>query len=304
VCRAAVLVLALAAAPAACAAGLEAINPESYYPEGPLWFAGRLWYAEMSRDRVMAWGPGGNRAVWQQEGCGPTSLAPAPGGGLFVLCHLGHRIVRIGTAGETLAEIGRDAAGGRLSSPNDSVADVAGGVYVSSSGRFDPAAPATGAVLYIAPEGGVRRVAEGLRYANGLAITPDGAALLVSEHLARRVLRFPIGPGGALAPPRVFVGLDALAPPPADPDPYAGPDGLAVDRDGNVYIAEYGAGRVLIVDAAGALLETLVLPERYVTNLAFGADEGTLFVTAPGSNSVRPYIGRVYRLANPLRRGR
>lgn len=252
----------------------------------------------------MVWQPGGNRAVWRQRGCGPTSLAPAPGGGLFVLCHLGHSIVRISAAGETLGAIDNGPDGGELRHPNDSVADAAGGVYVSTSGDFDLAAPARGAVLYVAPDGGLRRVADGLRYANGLAITPDGAALLVSEHLARRILRFPIGPEGALGPPRVFVRLDDLAPPSADPDPLAGPDGLAVDRRGNVYIAEYGAGRVLIVDAGGALLDLVALPERYVTNLSFGADETTLFVTAPASNRVSPYRGRVYRLANPLRPGR
>ncbi len=276
----------------AWAAGPVAVNPASYYPEGPLWHAGRLYYAEMTRDRVMIWDGRANRVFWRDKDCGPTSVAPY-GAGLLVLCHRGQRLVALSASGRPLAAF----EGPRTRNPNDSVADGAGGVYFTSSGEFDRRAPATGAVIHLAPDGRLRRLAAGIRYANG--ITRRGDHLYVSEHLGRRVLRFAIRSDGSLAGREIWFDLDRDAPKAPGAHPYAGPDGLEFDRRGNLYIAEYGAGRVLVVDPGGRLVKIIPVPGKFVTNLAFDADGRALYITAPDSITTPPYRGRVWRLSEP-----
>lgn len=295
-----VLVLLLAFPAAALAQERIVINSQAHYPEGPLWYGGRLLYAEMGADRVRAWDGRKNSQVWKRAGCGPTSIADGGAGTLIVLCHLQNTLARINLSGATLAVIDRDDEGARFPTPNASINDAKGGIYFSSSGSFSPIAPAEGSVLYLpAGENVPRRVATGIHYANGTALARDGRTLYVSEHLERRVLAYPVEDDGSLGLRRVFVELDRVAPPAAR-GWEVGPDGLAVDSRGNLFIAEYGAGRVLVVDKNGALLATIPIPERYVTAPAFGPNEARVFVTAPSNNIMPPFVGKVYSIANPV----
>lgn len=296
------LILAFLLVVAAPASAQEriVINSEAHYPEGPLWYGDRLLYAEMGADRVRAWDGRKNSQVWKRAGCGPTSIADGGAGTLIVLCHLQNALARIDLTGATRAIIDRDDKGARFPTPNASINDAKGGIYFSSSGTFSPLAPAEGSVLYLpAGENVPRRIATGIHYANGVALARGGRTLFVSEHLERRVLAYPVEFDGSLGLRRVFVELDRVAP--AGPHDWeVGPDGLAVDRRGNLFIAEYGAGRVLVVDGKGALVATIPISERYVTAPAFGPDEARVFVTAPANNTTPPFVGKVYSIANPV----
>ena len=293
-------VLLAGAAPAAAGeAGVVVVNPDSAYPEGALVAGSDLFYAEMGNDRVMRFDGATNAVLWSRPGCGPTSVAAGGDGTLLVLCHRQEVVARIALSGATLEIIDHDSDGRRFVTPNASVNDGKGGVYFSSSGDFAPGAPAEGAVLYLDREGGLRRVAGGIHYSNGVALTPDGKRLFVSEHLSRRVLVFDVAADGALSGRRVFVRLDDLEPVEAGRLWEAGPDGLAVDRAGHLFIAEYGAGHLLVLDSSGALLSTIRVPERFVTAMALGDDERWLFITAPGTRGP-PYAGTVYSVRNPL----
>ncbi len=199
--------------------------------------------------------------------------------------------------------ITRDADGQTFMDPNASVNDAKGGVYFSSSGLFSPTAPAQGAVLYLAASGRLTRVAEGIHYSNGVALTPDGKTLYVSEHLSRRVLAFDVAADGTLSGRRVFVALDKIERHDPNWGWEVGPDGLAVDRAGNLYIAEYGAGHMLIVDRQARLITTVAFKQPYVTAMALGANDTRLYVTAPVSLFSPDAPGAVYELKNPAYRG-
>jgi gluconolactonase len=294
------LVLGMAAAVAeGPEAGRVTINPKAPYPEGPLVDGDFLYYAEMGGDRVMQWDGAENRVVWSRNGCGPTSVSRAEDGALNVLCHREEVLVRISLAGETLKVIDRDEEGLTFRTPNASVNDGKGGVYFSSSGSFSPSGASEGAVLYLDRNDRLRRVAEGIHYSNGVALSPDGKILYVSEHLSRNLLAFDVDEDGTLHGRRIFVALDDLVGAEAERSWEVGPDGLAVDRQGNLFVAEYGAGRFLVIDPGGALLDAVTVPEPYITAVALSPDEERIFVTAPISRMI-PFNGTVASVANPL----
>ena len=68
-----------------------------------------------------------------------------------------------------------------------------------------------------------------------------------------------------------------------------GGEGVAVDADGNVYIA---AGQIYVYNPAGRLIDTIEVPERPLQLVFGGKDKKTLFVPARSSlYAVRTRIG-------------
>jgi gluconolactonase len=286
---------ALLLADAARAAKVEVINAESYFPDGPLWHEGQLYYAESAADRVMTWDGKENREVWHQDGCGPSAVIEAGAGSLLITCHDADALVRITADGRTLKTL-RDVDGLPFLSPSDAVADAADGFYISASRAWDVAPPIEGKILYLAPDGTIGEVASEVHDADGLALSPDGRALYVSERAAQRVLKFEVKDGGTLGEREVFARLPDLAANPEGVDIYAGPGGLITDHLGNLYIAHFEGRRVLVVDPRGNLIDLVAIPARYVTNLTFGASEDVIFVTAATDAWTAPYPGQVYRI--------
>jgi gluconolactonase len=286
------LPLFLALATVVSAAAVAAELAKADYHEGPLWHRERLYYGEMMRDRVMVSDLRAVSVFWQMPGCGPVSIAPYRGDELLVLCHLSHNLVRLSLSGTMLGIIDRDDHGRPFVHPNDSSADGKGGVFFTASGEFSLAAPATGAVLYLDGDGGLHRLAEGIHYANGIGVDGPRRRLLVSEHLGRRVLAFPLQADGSLGSPTVFFDLAKLPAPSTGLDPLAGPDGLELDGEGRLFIAEYGAGRLHLVGADGTLIGTLGGLMRYVTDLAL-LPGGRAAITEARENNVPPYPGDV-----------
>jgi sugar lactone lactonase YvrE len=289
---AALLALALAA-PAAHGAEVW----EGSYPEGPVWIEDTLYWAEMGADRVMAWpgreagGDGAPRVFFAREGCGPTAIARYASDEFVVLCHRDGSLVRADAAGRALATIREGAEGNRLRNPNDASADGAGGVWLTDPGTFSAGARPSGALYHLTPDGRLTRRATGLAYGNGVHV--DGDRLLVSEHLARRVLAYPLR-DGRLGTPEVLFDLDALGL--ARPDyPEAGPDGLELAPDGTLWVAEYGAGRLLALAPEGGLVASVPVPAPYVTSIAFGPG-GIVAVTGVRVNDRPPLPGSIWVL--------
>lgn len=261
------------------------------YPEGPVWIDGTLYWAEMGADRVMArTGTGGAHVFFERAGCGPTALARYREAEVLILCHRAGMLVRVDAGGRVLGTIREDGAGHRLRDPNDASADGSGGVWFTDPGIFRAGAAAEGAVYYLAPDGRLTRRVAGLAYGNGVHVDRAGARLFVSEHLARRVLVWPLD-DGRLGEMRVFfdLGAEGVA---APAYPEAGPDGLELAPDGTLWVAEYGAGRLLGFRAGEGLVATVEVPEPFVTSIAFGPG-GMAAVTSVAVNDRAPFPGTV-----------
>jgi gluconolactonase len=272
------------------------------YPEGPCWIKDKLYYVEYGGDRVMVLDGKTPREVWKKEGSGPAAILSLGDGEVLVACYDNDTLVRLKLDGTVLETIDlKDAKG-----PNDFALDNRGGVYFSTSGTFDDTKEGrqkNGKVYYL-PRGEKtpRLVAEGIHYANGLAITDKGNTLLVAEHLQGQILKYPIDKEtGNLGKGAIWKALADIKP---NPDGkkrpwFLGPDGLKVDSNGRTYICQFGAGRILITKPDGTLAHTVTVPDRYVTNVAFSPDEKTLYVTAARNFEDKPYPGSVYAIPNP-----
>ena len=115
---------------------------------------------------------------------------------------------------------------------------------------------------------------EGLAFANGLAFGRSGE-LYITESGPGLVHRYTVGADGSLSTRQTIASV-------IDPDgpkpPVVGPDGLAVGRDGRLYVAVYGQGEIVVLDADGSLLGRIPTGGALPTNCAFGPD-GRLYVT-------------------------
>lgn len=134
--------------------------------------------------------------------------------------------------------------GWRLTRPNGCVVDQAGGIWFTDSGTAQ-AGEATGALLYLHPDGKARIAATDLVFPNGIGLSPAGDALYVTLTRDDALLRFDVAGPGRLGPPRVLAGGAGST------DLAAGPDGLSVALDGSVLLAVTRTSRVVSVSPDG-----------------------------------------------------
>ena len=200
-------IAALLAAFAAGAAAADVhLQEQAFYPEGPTYIRGALYWAEMPAHRIRRHRDGKTTTVWEQPGCGPTSIKPDGRGGFWILCHLAHMVLRVDGDFRLLKRLETDGVGRRLAYPNDATVDRRGQLYFTSSGVFSLSAPSEGAVYFVDLQDQPLRIAEGLRYANGIRLDEKHARLYVSEHLARRVLVMDVAKPGEVGAPSVTRG--------------------------------------------------------------------------------------------------
>jgi gluconolactonase len=120
---------------------------------------------------------------------------------------------------------------------------------------------------------------------NGIALSPDESRLYINDSNRAHIRVFDMRPDGTLANGRVFAELK-------DPNARGVPDGMKVDRAGNVYCT--GAGGVWVIAPDGRILGRIDTPE-VAANVGWGDRDGkTLYITASTSlYRIRTRIGGV-----------
>lgn len=162
---------------------------------------------------------------------------------------------------------------------NDLVFDAYGGLYVTEPDKSNVLDP-NGRVFYLPPgeDSELELFAENIAYPNGIAVSADGQRVYIAEFDQNRVISVPSATAEeSPETPFVFARFEG----------GIGPDGLAVDQEGNLYVAHFQAGKVSVVDKNGIHLGAIPLPESagsFVTNLAF--HDGYLYVTESLNNEV------------------
>lgn len=292
------LVFAAAVASLAHADGIRVLNDDAHFPEGPVWYHGKLYYVEYDRNTVTTSDGEKTAIFWSQKGCGPSAVFPIRGD-LLTTCYDSGTIGHLSAAGKTLPAYTHDKDGHPFVGPNDFAPDAHGGLYFTTSGDSGPVI--NGKVFYMAADATITQEAVEVHSANGVAVSKDGKVLYVVETEGHRLIQFKIGPRASLSDRRVFVNLDDLT----GNVGHIYPDGVKIDSKGQIYIGQNPrdphaplAGTIFVVNADARLLRKLTLPSPGVPNLAFSPDEKTVYVTALDQLDKSPYRGKIYAIPN------
>lgn len=273
---------------------VEKIVDGQTWVEGPVWDKSRksLLFSDIPRNTVYEWREGERPTAFLKPsgytGTSPfTGAEPGSNGltmdsdGRLVLAQHGDRqISRLNDDGSTTTLVDR-YRGKRLNSPNDLTYKSNGDLYFTDPpfglpGTFDDPAkelPYQG-VYRLAKNGKLTLLTKNIKAPNGIAFSPDEKTLYVtdvnSENPTWRA--FPVKSNGTLGRGRVF----AQATPFISNGPGV-PDGLKVDKHGNLFSA--GPGGVYVFAPDGTHLGTIALGTK-TSNTAWGEDGSTLFITA------------------------
>ncbi len=157
------------------------------YVESPRWHDGRLWFAHWGTDEIVAVDLDGNSEVVAH---GPGGLGWSidwlPDGRLLVT---GPGLLRHEPDGSVVPHAELGALAGDW---NEVVVDGRGNAYANGGMFGPPDGGPSGMIALVTPDGSVRRVAEGLAFPNGMAITPDNRTLIVAESWAEGLTAYDI----------------------------------------------------------------------------------------------------------------
>ncbi len=146
-----------------------------------------------------------------------------------------------------------------------------GGIYATNPGAHGTD---TSKVWYISTQGEKKVVDSGLKFCNGVTLSPDQAMLYVADSRSHWVYSYQIQPDGSLANKQKFYHLHV-----PDTADDSGADGLRTDTDGRVYVATRMG--IQVCDQAGRVNAIIPTPNGKASNLCFGGEDfRTLFVTA------------------------
>jgi sugar lactone lactonase YvrE len=130
-------------------------------------------------------------------------------------------------------------------------------------------------VLRVLPDGTVDVAADDLLFPNGMAITADGATLIVAESSASRVTAFDRRADGSLDNRRTFANFAGYE----GHEPVR-PDGICLDIDGAVWLPDPAGRRVMRVLDGGTVTDTTSVDGESPLACAVGGIDGrSLFVT-------------------------
>jgi gluconolactonase len=290
------LALALALGGAAQGAEPEVISRAIRSPEGPIFVDGTLYLVDYAGHDVVRLTENSAKVIWHRDGCGPTGLAHVPEG-LLVACFDGKQVATISLDGRTLSIVENDETGQRLREPNDFASDGRGGVYFSGTGPWEPR-PIVGKIYYRSADRRVRTVASDLHSPNGLVLSPDGRLLYVAESFASRILLFNVAADGSLSERREFLKLSEVLPG-AGGRTYT-PDGLRIDRQGNLFVGFWDGACFAVISPDGKLIKQIDLPAPHDPNLAITPDGRSVILTGVFDLPDNGSRGELYRVPNPV----
>jgi len=244
------------------------------FTEGPVGTAdGALYFSDIRANRTYLLETGGKISVAREQTNGANGLALTKDGDLLAAEGDGKRISRLSRDGK-VTTITDGIEGKPLLAPNDLIVDAKGGIYFTDPGPR-PVVPGRVVHVYYLPAGAKDPLVIDDKVArpNGLTVTADGKTLIVDDTIGPVVFAYDVRADGTVANKRTFAELRDI---PAGQE--SGADGLALDREGRVYITTVKG--IQVFDAEGQYLGTVAVA-RQPANVAFaGPDKRTLYITA------------------------
>jgi gluconolactonase len=278
-------------------AKIEVLAEGFDWSEGPVWIrdGGFLVFNDIPPNKAFKWSEQGGLEVYLEPagftGEGPRGGEKGANGltldreGRLLLCQHGDRRVARMDAPTSRPEpkfvtLASHYEGKRLNSPNDLVVHSSGAIYFTDPpyglerNVDDPAKDLDFQGVYrIAPGGEVTLLTKELSRPNGIGLSPDERKLYVANSDGQRPIWmvFDVQDDGTLANGREFFSARTIA-----QRRPGGPDGMAIDAQGNLFAT--GPGGVVILSPEGKHLGTIVA--GLTANCTFGDDGQTLYMTS------------------------
>jgi len=254
------------------------------FTECPRWRDGRLYFSDRYTRRILAVSIYGSVETYAKTDGLPAGIGFLPDGRLLIVSMRDRKVLCREHNGSIVEHADLSAlAPGHL---NDMLVDDVGRAWVGNFG-FDlfGGEPARSTVLICVAPDGTRLIAAGdLAFPNGTVLTPDNRTLIIAETLANRLSAFTVS-AGALSDRRTWA---AFGDPPATTDvgkilegAAVAPDGICLDAEGAVWVADVLNQRVIRVTEGGAIVQELKTNDLCAFACMLGGDDGQmLFVCA------------------------
>jgi gluconolactonase len=237
---------------------------ENYrFTEGPVANAkGEVFFDDGANNKIWKIALDGKLSEFVSDSKGVYGQGFGPDGRLYAASTTDQKIVAYDTAGKATV-IAEGFRG------NDLVVANNGNIYVTDPRGFDPQSQ----IWLIKPNGEKKVVDTGLRFSNGITLSPDQTLLYVAEMRTHWVYSYQIQPDGSLTHKQRYYWLHV-----PDNADDCGADGMRVDREGRLYVATRMG--IQVCDQAGRVNAIIPTPNGRISNLTFGGENfDTLFAT-------------------------
>ena len=236
------------------------------FPEGPRWRNDTLYFSDAAMGIVIALDEKGKSEIVVEMQDLTSGLGFLPDGRLLVVSMQKRCLMRLDSDG---LKIHADMSELSEFSCNDCVTDALGRTYVGNWGSNTPEPPSNPTCLIlVTKDGAARIVAEDLLFPNGCIVTPDNRTFIVGETEGRRLTAFDIEPSGDLTNRRIWAKLDNCS-----------PDGICLDEEGAIWVANPANAEVLRVLEGGKITSSIKVKDTNVYACCLGGEDGrTLFL--------------------------
>lgn len=238
--------------------------------EGPSFDrAGNLFMVDVPFGRIFKMTPGGEFDVVAEYDGWPYGLKIHRDGRIFVTDYKNGLMI-VDPASGSVTPLLEDHTPRSLKGVNDLIFARNGDLYFTDYGQTDLHDP-TGRLYRLRNDGRLECLSGIIPGPNGLVLNTAETLVFVAATRSNEIWRMTIMPDGSIVKVSIFARLGG----------GVGPDGLAADQAGNVFVAHPGFGVVWGFSRRGEPIYRIDSPNGdEVTNLAFGGpDRRTLFIT-------------------------
>ena len=151
-----------------------------------------------------------------------------------------------------------------MNQPNDLALSKKGFLYASDPDWIRE----SGQLWLIDPDGKTTLLEQDMGTTNGIELSPNEQYLYVNETIQRKVWRYEVLADGSITNKTLFFQFEDF-----------GLDGMKCHSSGDLYIARYGKGTVVVISSSGILKREIMLQGPKPTNVAFNASQTLLYVT-------------------------
>ena len=199
------------------------------FTDGPVWSRdGYLIFSDVPSNQLLQWKPGVPMSIFRAKSNGASGNTFDAQGRFYSSETHSRRVTRTDKKGniEVLADRWQ---GKRLNAPNDIVVRKDGHVYFTDpafGNQQDARELDFYGVYHMSPRGELEVIARPKGRPNGIALSPNGRILYVSNSDEHNLRAYDLDHNGAATNERILVsGIDGV------------PDGIRVDEKGNIYLA-------------------------------------------------------------------